>query len=294
MYAYGILFTVFTGMIWTGVGICFSTVTRRKINFPEFMFVYALITSSISWLVFPDYNSFDTISSNDWLIISSSMLPYGLLGMTGFLAVRTAMERGSHAVVWALAQCAVVIPFIFAVIFWGDRPGLIGWLGAITLLLGITATAFFQKHTPGNSHGNWLIIALFAFLLIGASQVFSMLPKHLGLTPSADSLRIPVMTSAGLIWIFPVLYRRGRINKELTGFAAMYAALVLIGQFGLFKALDYMSTEKCSALVFPLAIGVCIVMFSLYSGIVLREKYGVGMILGISAVTIGIILMSLK
>ena len=57
---------------------------------------------------------------------------------------------------------------------------------------------------------------------------------------------------------------------------------------------DRLAVAGCGGLGYPVAIGVCLVGFSVYSLCILREKLSKIEIIGLAAVTLGIIGMSLK
>lgn len=290
----GFLFTFLTGVMWTGVGICFSAVARRGIDFISFMLVYALFMSAMAWAIFPDYANIDQVSVRDWLLLAGTMLPYGFLGMMGFWAVRTAMRSGHNGVVWALAQSAMLFPFLFGIVAFGERYGYVAWIGFILLATGILMLALLRKSESHNYNNRWIAMAFLAFVLIGVSQIFSMLPNRFELSPVAQTLRVPLMIAPGLLWAVPVLCRRRPVERRILLFAAAYAVLVISGQFSVFRALDAMSRAGSVALVYPLAIGVSIILFFLYSRVVVKEKASVPMVAAVIALVSGIFLMSCK
>ena len=294
MLVRGIIFTLITGLAWTGVGICFSHVVKKNIHFTGFMLLYSLVISVAAWIFFPDYAKLGQVTANDWKILLLTMLPCGLFGMAGFMMMRTAMASGHHGVVWALAQSAVVVPCLFAVTVFHERIGWPATVGVGLLVAGMAMLSAGRKSEGNVTSRGWLVMALCSFLLIGIGQTFSLLPSYLKMIAAGGSLRVPLVVSAGIVWLVPVIWQRRGIGMETVIPALIYAALVLIGQYGLFQALDAMSVCGAGSLVYPLAIGISIVMFALYSRFYLREKAGVVMISGIVAMAGGIILMAHK
>lgn len=290
----GIIFTLVTGLAWTGVGICFSHVVKKNIHFTGFMLLYSLVISIAAWLFFPDYVRLGQVTANDWKILLVTMLPCGLLGMTGFLVMRSAMAAGHHGVVWALAQSAVVVPCLFAVTVFHERIGWAATVGVALLLAGMAMLSLGKRSENNVTSRGWLVMALCSFLLIGIGQTFSLLPSYLKMIGAVGSLRVPLVVSVGIGWLIPVIWQRRGIGMETVIPALIYAALVLIGQYGLFQALDAMSACGIGSLVYPLAIGISIVMFAFYSRFYLREKTDIVMVSGIVAVAGGIILMAHK
>ena len=75
-------------------------------------------------------------------------------------------------------------------------------------------------------------------------------------------------------------------------YSLIYAFLVLSGQVVLYKSLDIMAVAKISSLVYPLAVGTCIMMVVGYSAFKLKEEFGISGIAGILMSLLGIILIS--
>ena len=58
--------------------------------------------------------------------------------------------------------------------------------------------------------------------------------------------------------------------------------------------MDLLKTSGLLPVVYPLAIGISIIGVALYSGVVLKEKFKVGQLVGIFIGITGIILISLQ
>jgi len=64
--------------------------------------------------------------------------------------------------------------------------------------------------------------------------------------------------------------------------------------FFFYRGLDLLAKHGCGGLGYPLAIGVCITGFSLYSLLILKEKIARPGLIGLGAVCIGIIIIAIR
>ena len=64
--------------------------------------------------------------------------------------------------------------------------------------------------------------------------------------------------------------------------------------FLFYRGLDLLAKAGCGGLGYPVGIGVCVIGFSLYSLLILKEKVARLSLAGLIAVCLGIIVISLK
>ncbi len=75
---------------------------------------------------------------------------------------------------------------------------------------------------------------------------------------------------------------------------AAWAICALLAYLGVFRCLDIMARIGLTAIVFPIGVGTCIIVFLVYSHICLREPYTKTTIMGLCLAVIGIIFMALR
>jgi len=76
--------------------------------------------------------------------------------------------------------------------------------------------------------------------------------------------------------------------------AVLLALNIIVSQFILFETLDRFAKMSRAAIVFPVGIGVSMILFSLYSFFIIKEKTTWQHLAGMLAGTIGIIFVALK
>lgn len=164
-------------------------------------------------------------------------------------------------------------------------------LGAI--LASLLMFSFDGKGLPGADR-RWLPSALFALILLGTQQTLSSIPSSWPDWSDSAGLRVPlVLTSGALPLVLICIARRRRPESSIWGLAAIYAALVVVGQFLLFAAMDQLRAEGRLALAFPLALSTCIILVALFDWLKWKNRLGATGWAGIALGLLGVILLAL-
>ncbi len=302
----GFIITLITGLIWGGVGIVFSRVVKRNIGFSSFMLLASGLILIFSLFIIPDYGAIMSGDASSRIFeLLLVMLAVSVTANIGFLKMRGAMQCGHHGFAWAIAQSAMVLPFIFALFFWKEKAEIPRVAGIILILTSFIFLSLKEIRSPGKTDNlkstgpgsglRWIVFSISAFVLIGISQIFSILPSHWDNWSDRGALRVPLYS--GFTFIFWTAYAFMKGEKiSLKGtclYSSVYALLVLAGQITLYKSLDVMAAAKISSIVYPLAVGTCIMTVVAYSAFKLREDFGISGIVGIFMSLLGIILISI-
>lgn len=271
--ASGVIFIAVTGLLWMLVGVIYSKVNEKAVNFPAFMFFYSLLFFAIIHLWQPP----PVVSVEKLAPIAVCMLPSALLGQGGFMMLYLAMKKTSHAVAWTFAQSAMIIPFLGGWLLLGNQVNWINLSGMILLLAALLLLGKGQNKLPENNRTSYqgLILCIISLLLTGVSQFLTLLAGEFCYN-EANLLawRLPLVTwpgifSWGAVWL---IERRNATWKTLC-WALLYAAVVSIGQIFLYMALDRMQMLKLSNIVYPAAISICIVLFVVFCRIFRHEVF---------------------
>lgn len=301
----GFILTLITGLIWGGVGIVFSLVIKRNMDFSSFMLLASGLILISSLVIIPDYTAIMSGDANSrFFELLFVMLAVAVTANIGFLKMRDAMQCGHHGFAWAIAQSAMILPFIFALLFWKEKAEISRIAGVLLILTSFALLSLKEIRRPMKTINlkcgspgtglTWILFSISAFLLIGTSQIFSILPSHWGDWSDKGALRVPLMSGFTFIfWTGYHLLKGGKVPlKGTLLYSLIYAFLVLSGQVVLYKSLDIMAVAKISSLVYPLAVGACIMMVVGYSAFKLKEEFGISGIAGILMSLLGIILIS--
>lgn len=298
----GFLLTVITGLVWVMVGAIFSVAAKREIELASFMFLGAGLSTVFAWSVIPDYGTLIAGNQSRLLPLAFWMTGVAILAAIGFLALRKAMVPGKHGLAWTMGQAAMLIPFAAGTLIWQEEITSFCSAGMLFLAVSLPLCAVRRKsRSTGQAveapagEARWSAWGLLAFALIGLSQVFSMVPSHWPDWTDSSKLRVPlVFLVSTLFWLTLMIRRKRKMEaRKNLPLALGYAACVLAGQWLLYLALDRMAALGLSSMVYPLAIGTCIIGFYLYSRIALREKTNFAATLGVLSAAGGIILITL-
>lgn len=276
-----------TGVIWCLVGIIYSKATASGEGFFPFLVLSTLVFASTIWIATPP-TAWD---ATEVLKVVGVMLSSTVFSQCGFLCLREAMRRGSLAVSWSVSQAAMVWPFIAGLMFFGDSLNGLRIAGMATLLVSLVVLSVTKPKTNNGSR-EYLFFAFGAFFLIGVAQILTQVPNHLGVSEQALTWRVPAFSFSGLIWLTKCRHTKAETWKSVWKLAVTYGLVVASGQWVFYKAMDLLSKHNSIGLAYPLALGSCIALFTLYTTLVKREKLGVWGIIGICLTILGILFMA--
>ncbi|MBS1371762.1 MAG: hypothetical protein HPZ91_17595 [Lentisphaeria bacterium] len=286
----GIGITLATGVVWCCIGIVYGRAAEKKEGFYLFLFLGALFFLLAVWTGAPP----QAAPAGAVSAVAAVMVPAGIAGQFGFLALRGAMRRGSHSVSWSIAQSAMLCPFAAGLALFGERATF--WrIAGMALLLASLVPLSRSKCDGGEREGSraFLRFAFFAFGLLGLQQTLTLLPNRLpGLDAEALSWRVPLLSFCGLGWIAAVIRRREFRAVGVLPLALLYGILVAAGQWMLFRALDILTQCGAAGIAYPLAVGSSIALFFLYSVLIRGERTGLAGTSGILLAVFGMVLLA--
>lgn len=290
MLGEGIILTLATGALWCGVGIVYGRAAEKRDGFALFLAVGGLCFAAVSWSATPPAAApVATV-----LTVAAVMIPAGILGQLGFLALCGAMRRGGHGVSWGIAQSAMLCPFAAGVLLFGEHASAARLAG-----IGLLTTALVPLSCANRGNGeadgrrSFLAFAFLAFALIGMQQVLTLIPNRLPESGAAAlSWRVPLFSLCGLGWFAAAYLRREKGLRAILPLALLYGLLVAAGQLTMFRALDRLSEAGAAGIAYPLAVSVSVAFFSLYSVWLRKERTGLAGGVGILLAVFGMILLA--
>lgn len=289
----GIAFAVLTGVIWTLVGVIYSHTAGEKDGFSSFMMSYFLVYVAIAWI----FRTPQAAPTAEVLRIALVILPASIFGQLGFLALYRAMRTGPHGIAWSISQAAMVLPFLAGWLGFGNPVRVWQPLGML-LVLGSLPLLGKKKRAAGcapQPRREFLLWTGAAFVLIGLGQVFTLLPNELGgLSSAALSWRVPLNSLGGLWWGAYIVFKGEKIHLSRLRLGLIYGVVVALGQIALYVAIDNMSAAQASEMVYPLAIGCCIVFFYGYCRVVRKEPSAPADLAGLAMLVPGLFMIVIK
>jgi multidrug transporter EmrE-like cation transporter len=222
----------------------------------------------------------------------------GALNIGGYFCMLQAMRLGHNGITWTIGESAMVVPFAASLAIWHNPVALSGGIGVALVLATLVILGVKQEAPGADAQGagrrrGWFPLALGAFLLLGVSEVFCTIPSRWAGWVDTANLRVPLMSLAPIVLAAIVVrVRRSRFQRKNILVSCIGAAVGTASTVLMFRGLDM--PERCGyiSIVYPLAVGVCITSFALYSWLGIKERFRARELAGIALGVVGIALLA--
>lgn len=297
----GFLLVVSAGLCWIGIGISVSICARRGWNY-DFVQGLNYFGAALVCGVLLACHAWPSASSSK--ILALVFLMNSLAGIANFytyVLTAKAMRIGPNGLIWGIMQAGMIGSTLMGICFFGEHATLPRLAGLLLIVGGVFAMGLGRDRQSGTGGGRWLVPSLGAFCLVMLTHCCNTLPSFFPETAGTGSIfRAFGMYSGGVIG-FATFTLPGLIRKrECGGKGEWISAVILMvlntaaSCFLFYKGLDLLAGSGAGGLGYPVAIGVCVAGFSLYSLLFLKEKFARLSLGGLIAVCLGIIIITLK
>ena len=270
---------VLVGLGWTLTGAIMGDAPKKKIDPGVIQFLGAVF-SSLVCLFLLDWAALGAIPVKVRQLAFLSYFFCGALNCVMLYLMAHAMQRGPNGIIWAVIQSAMIFPFLLGVIGFGESPKPVRIAGLCAILLSLIFSGAGRDNTGRGKE--WKIPAFTAFLLTGLVHILATLPSFF---ESSRALPPPfrilatgagvLLTSAGII-----RFRRHEFSLKAnlrSKYLWIYTGLLQF--FGLisacllqYPAMDALARHGIGGAAYPIMIASCLVGFSLFSLLYLKEK----------------------
>ncbi|MBO4646567.1 MAG: EamA family transporter [Lentisphaeria bacterium] len=293
----GFLLVIIAGVCWIGVGISVSRCSERGWNYDiiqGFSYLGATLLCALI-LVSSPRSGGPVFGWGFWLSFLA-----GITNFYTYVFTSKAMRLGPNGLVWGIMQAGMIGSFLMGMIFFGEKAALLRIIGLVLILGGIMLMGMSKDSKTPEKGKNWLLPALAAFLLVMLTHCCNALPSYLSASETDSIVRTMGLYFGGFIG-FTLTTLPGMIRRrDFGGQAEWINAVILMvlntsaSLFFFYQGLDLLARNGCGGLGYPIATGVCVVGFSLYSLLFLKEKIARLSLTGLIAVCLGIITISLR
>ena len=301
--AAGFLFVAGAVFFWTGTGIFYRKAGSVGLTLlPLGFLVSALGTAGSLFFTGLDPELFSVLITVVPFILV--MAAAGIINQAAMLAASRSMTLGPSSPAWAILQSSMVLPFLYSLLFWGERAGafqIIGLpltLAAIVLLSGWSiGMGKAAQADPNYSAGysRWLVMVALAFILNGIQQIFFLIPSHVPAWREVYSARVFIGQAAStLFFLVLFLFSRQKITRGHVLVALPLTCCVIFGQLVFLLGADILAEGGLSGIAFPFVVVGIILVFTLYSRFVLKDEVTAKQWIGVVVGVLGILLLSLK
>ena len=296
----GFLLVFTAGFFWIGIGIAVSKCSARGWNYN----IVQGLTYLGSTLICAVILAGKSVSTGSSGISGFGFLMCCLGGFANFynyVLTAKAMQRGPNGLVWGIMQAGLIGTFLMGVIFFGEKPAPLRLAGLFLIIGGVLVMGLAKNQKNSVQGKSWVLFSLGALLLSMVTQCCNTLPSY-----------FPEMGENGAVSRTLGMYFGGVIGFALTTLPGMIrsrnfggrgewitAGILMITNtsaslFFFYRGLDLLTQSGCGGLGYPVSIGVCVIGFSLYSLLALKEKFARLSLAGLIAVCLGIITISLR
>lgn len=289
----GLAGNVLEGLLFAGIGVVMSRVALNNFSTVSYYFVGscgALLAYALTSVHWSEIAGAPRLGE-----LTALMLLASLLNNAGHLLMLANMKRGHKAASWAIGQSAMVIPFVMAGALFGEWCGPWGWGGIAAVIGGIALLATSRRGTHHETIDlKWLLMAFGNFLCYGLGQTCTSTPSHwVGFTDAANLRVAEQMFFNAVFYLVLILFVQKQFDRRVLPLGAVYAGLSFLSYLLIFWLLDRMTGLGSSRVVWPIAVGTCIVGFSLYSRLRIREPFSRRDLAGITGIASGLILLAI-
>ncbi|MFT3885531.1 MAG: DMT family transporter [Flavobacteriales bacterium] len=174
----------------------FKVFERRNVPLLPAIVVNYFVASTCGSIVAPPWQAGDL--SPLWMPAAA----LGFLFITIFYLTGLSTQRAGVAVTTVASKMSLVLTVLFAVAFYGDRPGAFGWAGIILALLGVLLTS--SMGTRAATRGA-ILLPLVLFFGNSAIDILINWTQRTHLTPATEAV-FPTLAfvfagGIGLLWI---------------------------------------------------------------------------------------------
>jgi len=288
---------VLTGLIWCANGIIFSYAARRSLDFVSIMVIATFMGAFLCWIFISKPQMILAGAAPRFGELAVVMVSAGIIGTIGVIIMQKAMRSGHHGIVWTISQFALIVPFLFGVFVFHEPTTWLKNVGMICVLASLIAFGLGQtrsRHQPGKSLLAWFPLTMVAFVILGIHQSITLIPGYWKNWQDVANVRGALINTGFFIsYLIALIFSRRLPNREALKLGLLSGIFVFVSPITLFGSMDFLAKANMLSMVFPLAVGTCIIAFVIYSVLFLKEQSSFGTLAGIVAGIAGLMLISL-
>ena len=301
--AFGIIALIMVSFSWVLVGVIAGNAPKRGYTMDE---IY-LTGSALSLILAAAACTVTGIGKCDFVYIFWTETAFFLTGAGCYIKGRmmsNIMQKGPNGIVWAIIQSAMLFPFVFGVLFYDTKLSIKPGIGMV-LMLSALALFALTKDNSNKGSGSWLAWTFLAMCLGGVDQIITSAPFYYPQTKAISSMFNIFWLMAGYFVVGLITFcckkdLRSNLKKSVKEVNFWIQSLALLPLSGLFVILFQfpgmraMAENNLGAMSFPILVGSCICLFTLYSAIILKEKFKIIDLIALLSCVAGQILLCIK
>lgn len=289
---FGIIALLLVGASWCMVGVIFGDAPKRGLQTALVQFSGACCSLMIGlFIAFFILDEPTTCGRREMFITCGAIFVTSIFNFLGLQAMSAGMKCGPNGAVWGIMQSALIFPYLVGLILFAQPLTVPNFLGMTFVMSALVffAMAKNQKQQPGvEIQSKWRFYAFLALGIIAIQQNLSTAPSAYFESPKMVSPVVRSLSGAAgtlfssCMWaLVREIRERGSAKAMFSGLKNPWLYLYVLGMqpFNLFFAyvllypgMDAMGRAGVGSICYPLMVGSCIVSFSLYAILGLKEK----------------------
>ena len=291
----GFLLTFLTGLLWSFVGIYYKSIAKYNLSLYNIMLAMGALSTLLSLLFITKVSALLSgeipLPSAGYLLFVSGAF---FTNISGSFILQRSMTYGKSGVCWAIGQSAFILPFLAITLIFSEPWNLLKAAGTLSVLAGMiffAAKTSSVRQEEALQPGKGIRLALLAFFVLGTAQSMISASSFLSYQDTG-MLRTALAcfcTCLAALFCKIITKEKGfRLNKKALLLILCFAAQTVITTFIQFIALDKLKNYGMNGVFFPVAIGLCIALYSVWSILFFKEKAGKYFIGGLILILAGI------
>ncbi|MBO5761411.1 MAG: hypothetical protein J6S53_07705 [Lentisphaeria bacterium] len=291
----GFLLTILTGVLWSFTGVYYKSMAKWNLSLYNIMMFMGGLSFLMTLLIFTKTE--DLLSGKLPLPSAGYTLfifAASLTNIAGSFILQRSMIYGKSGVTWAVGQSAFILPFIAVTLIFSEPWNILKGLGTLSVLAGMI---FFSVKTSPEAKTEALQtkkgikLAFLAFFVLGTAQSMTSASSFFAyedpamLRPAIACFSTFLAACAGKFFTGERGLHLNRKALLLIFFLSLQTVIATAIQF---LALDKLKKYGMNGTFFPVAIGLCIAGYSLWSIVLFKEKAGRYFICGLFLILAGL------
>ena len=304
---FGVLAMIFVGSSWCLVGAIAGKAPKKGIPMEYIIFSGSVASMIGMGIIMAVLKSNLSCPLPLFILTTAVFFAAGAFCFCQHKLTSVAMQSGPNNIIWAITQSAMVFPFIVSVAFFNVKLTLLRLVGIVLMLIALAIFGATGK-SSSNTSGKWKLVTFICLGVVAVEQIIVTIPFFYPEAANISPLYCTFMMMAGYAVCSTILFISRRSDKEyIKGFfdslrrplAWKYSFWLLpvssiIAFICQFPGMKVMAEHGLGGMSYPLMVGSCIVMFSVFTTISLKEKFRVVQLFALICCVTGLFLICTK